>query len=65
VTGDITKAITLTTYGTAFLRDNYDISGLTLKHPSFSFTKSNSVFLFQETFSNRLGINMPIDWLKY
>ena len=38
MTGELIKAITLTTYGTAFLKDDYNISGLTLEHPSFIFT---------------------------
>jgi hypothetical protein len=68
MTGDIAKAITLTTYGTAFLRDNYDISGLTLEHPSFIFTKKVEFHFFKKRFFGKptwhLYADNPINWLK-
>ena len=59
MTGDIVKAITLTTYGSAFLKDNYDISTLTLEHPSFTFTNKVEFLIFKKPFFlNQPGINM-------
>jgi hypothetical protein len=68
MTGDISKAITLTTFGTAFLRDNYDISGLTLEHPSFTFTNQVQFLFFKKYFLGKSTWHQyadnPINWLK-
>jgi len=66
--GDIARAITLATYGTAFLRDNYNINKLTLEHPSFMFENKVEFLVFKKhfwrkpTWFNYAG--NPIDWLK-
>ena len=68
MTGDISKAITLTTFGTAFLKDNYNISGLTLEHPSFTFTNKVEFLYFKKHFLSKPTwlqyADHPIDWLK-
>lgn len=67
MTGEIVKAITLTTYGTAFLKDNYDIRLLTLDHPSFSFTNKVEFLYFKKHFFSRTTwhkyADNPIEWL--
>lgn len=67
MTGELAKAITLTTYGTAFLKDNYDITGLTLDHPSFSFTnKVEFQYLKKHLFFKptwNIYADTPIIWL--
>jgi len=68
MTGDITKALTLTTYGNAFLKDEFDISKLTLNHPSFSFTNKVEFLYFKKRFLRKptwhLYADSPIEWLK-
>ena len=68
MTGDIAKAITLITYGTAFLKDNYDISSLTLEHPSFTFTNKVEFHFFKKHFFGKptwhLYADSPVNWLK-
>lgn len=68
MTGDISKAITLTTYGNAFLKDNYDISRLTLNHSSFAFTNKVEFLYFKKHFFSKPSWHLyaanPIDWLK-
>jgi hypothetical protein len=68
MTGNIVKAITLTTYGTAFLKDNYDISGLTLEHPSFSFSNKVEFLFFKKHFFRKPSwhqfANNPIGWFE-
>jgi hypothetical protein len=68
MTGDIARAITLSTYGTAFLKDNYDISGLTLDHPSFTFENKVEFLYFKKHFFSKPTwyqyADCPINWLK-
>jgi hypothetical protein len=68
MTGDIIRAITLTTYGTAFLRDNYDIDNLTLEHSSFKFANNIEFLTPKKRFLARPSWHVyadnPIDWLK-
>ncbi|WCO00232.1 hypothetical protein [Psychroserpens ponticola] len=67
MTGSISKAITLTTYGNAYLKGNFDISKLTLDHPSFTFTNTIEFLIFKKHFFRKptwdLYANSPIDWL--
>jgi hypothetical protein len=67
MTGNLAKAITLTTYGTAFLKDNYDISGLTLEHPSFTFTNKVEFHFFKKHFFRKptwhVYADSLINWL--
>jgi len=67
MTGEIARAITLTTYGNAYLKKEYDISSLTLEHPSFKFCNKTEflfpkIFLFKK-FWFQYADN-PISWLK-
>jgi hypothetical protein len=68
MTGDISRGITLTTYGTAFLQNNYDISGLTLDHPSFTFENKVEFLFFKKHFFSKPTwhqyADSPINWLK-
>jgi hypothetical protein len=68
MTGDITMAITLSTYGTAFLRDGYDIASLTLDHSSFHFVnKVNFVIAIKHFWAESTWHQYaadPISWLS-
>ncbi len=68
MTGEIARAITLTTFGNAFLQDDYDISGLTLEHTSFNFTNKVEFLYYKKHWFgkptwHRYADN-PIEWLK-
>jgi len=68
MTGDIVRAITLTSYGNAFLKDGYDISTLTLDHPSFKFENKVRFFIPKKRlFSSpawKQYADSPITWLE-
>jgi hypothetical protein len=67
MTGEIARAITLVTYGTAFLKDGYDITSLTLSHPSFTFENKVAFYVFKEPwFGKGKWVEFaadPISWL--
>ena len=50
MTGDIERAITLTTFGNEFLRNNIDISVVSLNHPSFKSVNSITFYIFKKHF---------------
>ena len=68
MTGDITRAITLTTYGTSFLKDNYDISSLTLDHPAFIFENKVEFLVHKKHFLSKPTWQQyatgPIEWFN-
>jgi hypothetical protein len=68
MTGDITRAITLVTYGNAFLKNNHDITALTLDHPSFKFENRVAFYTREKHIPNEttwiLYAENPIEWLK-
>ena len=68
MTGDIARAITLTTYGTAFLKEGHSVTSLTLEHPSFIYAKSVEFLFFKKNFFGkptlRVYADTPINWLK-
>lgn len=68
MTGDIIRAITLATYGTAFFKHNYDISALTLEHPSFIFENKVEFLFYKKHFFSKPTWHQyadnPINWLK-
>ncbi len=68
MTGDISRAIALTTCGTAYLKNDYDISCLTLAHPVFTFTNKVEFQYFKKHFFRKSAWQVyavsPIDWLQ-
>ena len=68
MTGEIAKAITLTTFGNVFLKNDYDISKLTLEHPSFNFTNKVEFLFYKKHLFGKPTWHQyadnPIEWLK-
>lgn len=68
MTGNITRAIALVAYGNAFLRGNFDISGLTLEHPVFrGENKVDFRFLIADKASSHkedIFAPDPVRWLE-